>query len=162
MAGTELSLSAEYDLPREIVWDALVDPDLVIGWLAEASIDFREGGAYDLTWIGPTYLPPTHGEITRIDDLERIAISTSNVGDIVFTLEDIPGVTRALGSRVTVVIRTPVERRFTPNVVAHWRTNLEQLADLLRGHPVNWATWELDRGAAWNAHFDEATRVLSR
>ena len=46
MSTSELQLSRGYDLPAAIVWDALVDEDLVEGWLAAARIDPQIGGLY--------------------------------------------------------------------------------------------------------------------
>lgn len=162
VAGTRLAFVTDYDLPREIVWDALLDADLVGGWLAEAVIEPRLGGPFDLSWVGPTPLAPTRGEITRIDDLEALGIDTSNIGRLLFELHDLPGGTRGGATRLHLTVQTPSEPRFSPNIAAHWRTNLEQLGDLLRGHPVDWANWERDRGETWNAHFDAAAREFSR
>ena len=67
VSGSDLRFTRDYDLPVEIVWDALIDPDLVVGWLADATIEPRVGGVFDLEWIGPTYLAPTRGEIVRLE-----------------------------------------------------------------------------------------------
>ncbi|MGV8884057.1 MAG: SRPBCC domain-containing protein [Microbacteriaceae bacterium] len=158
MSGSDLSFERDYDLPVEIVWDALVDPDLVGGWLADATIDLRTGGAFDLTWLGPTYLAPTQGEIIDLAPFELLAIETSNIGAVTFELQSLEGGTRGGATRLFVRIVTNAEPRFAANIRAHWLTNLDQLEDLLRGHPVDWAHWERDRGAAWNAHFDGASR----
>ena len=159
MSGSELTFTRDYDLPVEIVWDALVDADLMIGWLAEATIEPRVGGVFDLTWIGPTYLAPTRGEITALEPYELLSVTTTNIGDVTFALEVLEGGTRGGATRMTVHIVTDVERRFTRAICAHWLTNLDQLEDLLRGHPVDWAHWERDRGAAWNLYFDNSVGV---
>lgn len=154
MSGSTLFFTRDYDLPVEIVWDALVDPDLVIGWLADATIDAREGGVYDLEWIGPTYLAHTRGEIELLEPLQTLRIATSNIGILEFSLEVLEGGTRGGATRLGVRIESDVEPRFSANISAHWLTNLDQLEDLLRGRPVDWQHWERDRGTAWNAHFE--------
>jgi len=159
VSGSDLSFTRDYDLPVEIVWDALVDPDLMAGWLADATIDLRVGGVFDLTWSGPTYLQATRGEIVDVEAFEFLAITTSNIGDLSFSLEVLEGGTRGGATRLTVRIVTDVEPRFTPTIRAHWLTNLDQLEDLLRGHPVDWAHWERDRGAAWNRYFESAAEL---
>jgi len=158
VSGSTLRYSRDYDLPVEIVWDALIDPDLVAGWLADATIDARVGGAYDLDWSGPTTLPATRGEITALEPFERLAVETSNIGDLEFSLEILEGGTRGGATRLAVTLVTDVEPRFAASIGAHWLTNLDQLEDLLRGRPVDWANWERDRGATWRAHFEESVR----
>ena len=158
MSGTTLRFSRDYDLPVEIVWDALIDPDLVAGWLADATIDLRVGGAYDLDWTGPTNLAVTRGEITALEPFERLAVTTSNIGELELTLEVLEGGTRGGATRLGVSLVTDVEPRFSASIGAHWLTNLDQLEDLLRGRPVDWANWERDRGETWRAHFEESVR----
>jgi uncharacterized protein YndB with AHSA1/START domain len=158
VSGSDLSFTRDYDLPVEIVWDALIDPDLVAGWLADAVIEPRIGGAFDLTWLGPTYLAATRGEITDLEPYVLLAVTTSNIGDLTFTLEPLEGGTRGGATRLHVRVVSDAEPRFAANIRAHWLTNLDQLEDLLRGHPVDWAHWERDRGASWNAHFESVAR----
>jgi hypothetical protein len=43
-------------------------------------------------------------------------------------------------------------------LTAYWLTDLDQLADLLRGHPVDWAHWERDQADTWSAHLRDAER----
>ena len=162
MSSLQLEFTRDYDLPVEIVWDALVDPDLIIGWLGDVTIDPRIGGIFDIEWIGPTYLAPTRGEIIDLEPLQRLSVATSNIGELDIELEILEGGTRGGATRLTVRLDAPVEPRFSANIVAHWRSNLDQLESLLRGHPVDWAHWERDRGADWNLYFDEATRVARR
>jgi uncharacterized protein YndB with AHSA1/START domain len=50
IAASRFDIERKIELPPPIVWDALVDPDLVAGWLAGAGIDLRVGGRYDLIW----------------------------------------------------------------------------------------------------------------
>lgn len=146
----------ELELPREIVWDALVDKDLVLGWLALAIIEPRLGGRYDLIWLHPEPFPPTKGTITEFEEFESLRIETSNAGLLAFELESLPGGPRGSSTRLRVTVIVNVEPAFSSRIKAYWLTDLDQLAELLRGHPVHWGSWQQDHQAAWEAHLDEA------
>jgi uncharacterized protein YndB with AHSA1/START domain len=145
------------DLPREIVWDALVDDALVSGWLAQASIDPRVGGRYDLEWMRPDPFRPTLGTIRELDAPARLVVETSTVGLLAFTLADVPGGTRGRSTALTLSVGMDIEGAFSRPIRAYWLTDLDQLEELLRGHPVDWANWERDHLDDWRAHLAEVT-----
>lgn len=142
-----------------IVWDALVDEDLVEGWLAAARIDPRVGGRYLLHWQSGASLGPTTGVIAAIEPRRLLRIETDNIGSLAFTLESLPGGTRGTSTEVRLVIRVDTEPRLLASTHAYWQSNFDQLEDLLRGHPVDWTTWQRDRGDAWAAYLHEASRA---
>jgi uncharacterized protein YndB with AHSA1/START domain len=151
---SELEFSRDYDLPVAIVWDALVDEDLVEGWLATARIEPRLGGLYWLDWQSGTSLAPTNGLITVFEPsagggVARLTVSTDNIGTLEFALTPTPGGTRGTGTRVGLRILVDTDPRLQASTRAYWLSNFDQLEDLLRGHPVDWSTWQLDRGEAW-------------
>jgi uncharacterized protein YndB with AHSA1/START domain len=156
---SELEFSRSYDLPVAIVWDALVDDVLVEGWLAAARIDAREGGLYWLDWQGGSSLTPTNGTITVFEPSRRLAIDTDNIGSLEFTLESVPGGTRGSSTDLVLTLRVDTEPRLLASTRADWQSNFDQLEALLRGHPVDWSTWERDRGEAWAAYLREASRA---
>ncbi len=88
------------DLPRAIVWDALVEPVLVEGWLHP---------------------------VLRLKDFT----------DVRLTADEVPGGTRGTSTRVTVEVAVP-DPRFRAALSETWRTRLDQLENLLRGHPTVW------------------------
>ncbi|MEP6479722.1 MAG: SRPBCC domain-containing protein [Rhodoglobus sp.] len=155
MRGAVLVFERVIDLPREIVWDALLDPELVSGWLAEAQIDPRVGGQYDLEWMHPDPFPATSGSITELDPPARLVVATSNAGILAFDLGDLPGGTRGRSTALRLTVTTPIEPAFSRSVRAYWLTDLDQLEDLLRGHPVDWKNWDRDRRESWSQHLDE-------
>lgn len=159
MPPSELEFSRSYDLPVAIVWDALVDEDLVEGWLAAARIDPREGGLYWLGWQSGTSLAPTNGTITAIEPPRRLRVDTDNIGSLEFTLESVPGGTRGSSTDLVLTLRVDTEPRLLASTRADWQSNFDQLEALLRGHPVDWSTWERDRGEAWAAYLREASRA---
>ena len=124
-----MDLVREIDLPRVIVWDALIDPDLVSGWLAPAEIEPIAGGIYNLVWPHrPTYAD-TFGRISLLQHPERLHIDTSNLGRIEFSLESVEGGFRDTGTRLSVTLDlgtdgmegvTPTARVGTDQILADW------------------------------------------
>jgi uncharacterized protein YndB with AHSA1/START domain len=158
VTGSTLTFERDYDLPREIVWDALIDPELVSGWLADAEIEPVLGGKFELTWLHPDPLPPIAGRIVELDEPGSLRIVTANGGGIAFALGDLEGGTRGRSTRLRIVVKTEVEEAFAARMKAYWLTDLDQLHDLLRGHPVDWAHWERDQSETWIAHLRDAER----
>ena len=146
-----MDLVREIDLPRVIVWDALIDPDLVSGWLAQAEIEPIAGGIYNLVWIHrPTYAD-TFGRIALLQHPERLHIDTTNLGRVEFALESVEGGFRETGTRlrVSVDLGAPEVRAeigddaaTIAQITADWMTNLDQLEELLHGRPVDWKNWK--------------------
>jgi uncharacterized protein YndB with AHSA1/START domain len=149
VSGSHLTVERDYDLPRQIVWDALVDPDLISGWLAEAQIEPHVGGAYNLVWKGSASLQPTEGVIVELREPEVLVIETSNIGALRFRLEELVGGSRGTSTRLTLTLSAEADERFSASTNAHWLTNLEQLESLLRGRPVDWSRWDHDWRPIW-------------
>jgi uncharacterized protein YndB with AHSA1/START domain len=163
VAVSESVFSREYDLPVSIVWDAMVDDVLVEGWLAVAVIEPCRGGEYWLNWQSGTRLAPTNGIITTFEPPAegkpaRLAIKTDNLGTLDFTLVPLDGGTRGSSTRLELVLRAEIDRQFLAGIRADWQSNFDQLEELLRGHPVDWSTWERDRGEAWTRYLAAASR----
>ncbi len=149
-----LQFERDYGFPCVIVWDALVDEDLVSGWLAEADIEPKLGGRYHLRWVHCPGMPETDGHIVLMAPPEFLEVSARNV-HLRFGLEEIPGGSRGTSTRLHVRVEINLESAFLSRVKADWLTNLDQLDDLLFGHPMNWATWDRDMLETWSQHLDE-------
>lgn len=128
----------DFDLPRAIVWDALVDPDLVSGWLGEARIVAVAGGDYHLGWLGSVDFPATEGTITHLSPPERLTVLTQAHGELDFALSEVHGGSRDTSTRLTLTVTLEIDGAFEPRVRANWAGSLRQLVALLRGHPVDW------------------------
>lgn len=152
MTGLELHFEREFEFAPVIVWDALVDPVLVSGWLAEANIEPRVGGLYTLRWMTRPDQPISFGSITELRRPELLVLARENVGTLTFELTEIEGGGRGTSTRLRLTVSASIEPAFARRVSADWMTALDQLDDLLHGHPVNWATWEQDRQEAWTRH----------
>lgn len=141
MSAQELQFNRDYDLPRGIVWAALVDPVLVGGWLGEAEIEAAPGGRYRLDWIGSPHFPGTNGTIEAILEPERLTIASERHGRFDFHLAALDGGSRGTSTRLRLTVTTRIDQPFAGRVSATWLAALEQLAELLRGHPVDWARY---------------------
>lgn len=101
------------DLPRSIVWDALLDPVLVEGWLHPSARliagDVRERvePAPGVTAVLETVLDP--------------------FGSLRFELDERDGGTRGTSTLLRLQATGP-----------GWSARIDDLENLLRGHPVNW------------------------
>ena len=158
MSGSVLRFERLLALPREIVWDALVDSDLVSGWLAEADIEPRVGGRFDLDWSHFERGFHTDGEIIELAELRTLVVDTSNFGRTTFILGEVAGGPRDRSTLLTVDVHAIADPQFSGMISATWRISLDQLERLLHGHPVNWASWMEDSGDEWQALVLEASR----
>ena len=160
MPGSQLRFEQVYDLPPEIVWDALVDSDLVSGWLAEADIEPRIGGRFDLDWRHFEPVRVTTGEIVELRELHELVVDTDNFGITTLLLTELASGSRGRSTRLTVVVDALADLQFTPMIAATWRLSLEQLNELLHGHPVDWRLWKAERSARWLELLEEQHRRI--
>lgn len=141
MSVHELQFDRDYELPRGIVWAALVDPVLVSGWLGEADIDAAPGGRYRLDWVGSPHYPGTDGTIETILAPDRLTIASERHGKFDFRLDELEGGSRGTSTRLRLTVTAVIDPPFAGRVRETWLAALEQLAELLRGHPVDWARY---------------------
>lgn len=154
VAAVTLEFEREIEFPRVIVWDALVDEDLVSGWLADADIEPELGGEYRLHWMLEPARPQTLAHIVVLQRPECLAVEATDLA-LRFELDEIPGGTRGTSTRLRLAVRLELEPSATARAKADWLTRLDQLRDLLYGHPVNWATWGSDMQQTWSQHLGE-------
>lgn len=154
MPAMQLVFEREIGLSPTIVWDALVDQDLVSGWLAEARIDPVSGGSFDLVWQYSTDQPPTSGTIAEFRELRLLVVDTDNRGRLEFRLDELPGGSRGTSTRLRLTVTVELDAAFAPRVKANWMISLDQFEELLRGHPVDWANWDRDHIDTWMGYRD--------
>lgn len=154
MTSEPLRMTRDYEFAPVIVWDALVDSDLVSGWLAEAFITPVVGGEYNLRWAHRPGQPETFGRITVLAPLTRLHIDSSNAGRLEFALAEIEGGSRGTSTRLSLSVDHDVDALSAMRLTADWLSSLDQLEGLLRGHPVDWANWDRDHREAWSGYFD--------
>lgn len=138
------------DLPRSIVWEALVDPVLAEGWLHPQARLVE--GVEVVERHDPS---PAHpGEPAVLDS------RGTQLGRTRFELVEFVGGTRGAVTRLELEILDPLSDGPRPPVVAGWQTRLDQLEELLRGHPVDWGHWERDQGSAYENHLLRAAGLV--
>jgi uncharacterized protein YndB with AHSA1/START domain len=101
---TVLRLERTFDAPREDVFDAWTNPEVLRRWWAAgpdwetpvAEVDLREGGSYRLAMRDPGsgMQPTVGGEFTEVRRPERLVYT--------WTWEDLPDPSPSAGSVVTV------------------------------------------------------------
>ncbi len=160
MPGSRLHFEQVYDLPREIVWDALVDSDLVSGWLAEADIEPRIDGRYDLEWRHFDGVRATTGQIVDLVEPELLVVETDNFGVATLHLSDVASGSRGRSTRLTVDVEALADQQFSTMIAVTWRISLEQLEELLRGHPVDWSRWRSERVERWHELLESEHRRI--
>lgn len=154
MTSEPLRVTRDYEFAPVIVWDALVDSDLVSGWLAEAFVTPVVGGEYNLRWTHRPAQPETFGRITVLTPLSRLHIDSSNAGRLEFVLDEIEGGSRGTSTRLSLAVDYDDDALSTMRLTADWLSSLDQLDGLLHGHPVDWANWDRDHRESWSAYFD--------
>jgi uncharacterized protein YndB with AHSA1/START domain len=148
------------DLPRGIVWDALVDPVLVAGWLGEADIDAVPGGRFDVRPGAPEGRRPPglgRGRVAAVTAPEELAVeSTADAGArrlrVRFVLEDVPGGPRDRSTALSLTVTPSAPFPHPEDATAAWQTHLDLLPALLHGHPVDWDRWAADCEPEWRAY----------
>ncbi len=138
MSTTSLRFERTYEFAPAIVWDALVDADLVSGWLAEAVVDPRRGGEFILRWHDRESAGVSVGTITRFEPRTALEVTGADGATTRFTLAEVTGGNRGTSTVLTVEIESPLEQAFAHGLKARWLNGLDQLTELLRGHPVDW------------------------
>ena len=156
MSAADLLFERELDLPPVVVFDAFIDPDLVVGWLARASIEPVPGGRYDLEWLGTVAPSATAGIIVDLDAPTTLAIQTDDRGLIEFRLEAVDGGLRGSGTVLRLRVRLEMELAFSGPQRRDWETRLDRLEQLLHGHPVDWGRLALADAAGRRADDDRS------
>ena len=141
MTEPELVIDHDVDLAPAIVWDALVDPVLVGGWLGEGSIEARVGGAYRLGLHGDAASVALDARIAELAEPALLVIDTASGCRVSFALEPRPGGSRGDWTRLRVTIGAGAADAIAEELGDRdvWSAALRQLDELLRGHPVDWA-----------------------
>jgi uncharacterized protein YndB with AHSA1/START domain len=152
----EFSVSRNYDLPPAVVWDALVDPVLLEGWLGAGISDAEVGGTFVLDWLDPHHHgAAVAGEIVLLEPRSQLLVRAMEYF-LAMLVDELPSGSRGSSTRLTLSVRLPADRQTQPEQIAHWRAHLEALEDLLRGHPVVWERWDADYGQATREFLAEA------
>jgi uncharacterized protein YndB with AHSA1/START domain len=137
------------------VWRALTEPDELAGWLAEASLDLRPGGAVELRWLNSEAV--LHGTVAELDPPRVLALETDLHGRLRWEL-----LREGDGCLLTFTVDLDATPDVLPLELAGWHVHLEHLAAALDGRPVDWSRWDADDRPRWQEHHDRyAARTAS-
>ena len=150
-----LDFERVYPFAPAIVWDALIDPDLLAGWLGEAVVTPEVGGEYSLRWLHRPGQPRVTGTITAADPPTRLRVEAATA-TWEFRLVEVPGGNRGTSTRLELEVTFPAGETSGPVPTADWLTRLDQLRELLHGHPVDWTAWDRDWLDDWSGHLATA------
>lgn len=141
-----MRLERAIDLPRDIVWEALVDPVLVGGWLHpdETLVDGTTGVVF--------------AEPENTAQPAVLQVISPVFGDVRIELVGTSGGRRGEATMLSLTAsdewgRLNDRRRL-------WQLRLDQLDALLLGHPVDWAAWPAEhRAEDATARLEQARRA---
>lgn len=144
MPVADLVFERMIGLPRVIVWDALVDPVLLAGWLGEVRAD-PDGG--HLRTLAPgNGDAPISFEFLHAEHPSSLWVRADDGRRFEFELAEIEGGPRETSTALTLRIRIGFHAAFASGMRREWEITLDGLVELLRGHPVDWAEVRNSRG----------------
>jgi uncharacterized protein YndB with AHSA1/START domain len=91
--------------------------------------------------VDPVLLEGWLDPVLRLTDFHDVRVLT----------DEVPGGTRGSSTRVSVEVTVP-DPRFSAAIEHSWQTRLDQLENLLRGHPVDWREVSSDSARARHAN----------
>jgi uncharacterized protein YndB with AHSA1/START domain len=145
----EVTLTRTFDAPRERVWKAWTEAQLVAQWWGPhgftapvCEVDARPGGAILIHMSGFGMLAPMKGVFTEVVEFERL-VFTNNAymqvppvtplieGITTVTFEDLGGKTR-LTVHNGILKASPAAAQALEGMEPGWTQQLEKLADFLK------------------------------
>jgi uncharacterized protein YndB with AHSA1/START domain len=157
--GDEVRLRFERRLghPVERVWAAITDPERLIEWWGDASVELRDGGPFTMRWLNKD---PETGEavemratITALDPPRLIEMAGDPHGTLRFELEGAGDGTTDLTFTSTLAL--PDE--FRTMVLAGWHYHLDALAAHLDGGSTDLVSLPNEQWEAIRARYEGAS-----
>jgi uncharacterized protein YndB with AHSA1/START domain len=143
----ELRFERTLAAPLESVWEAITEPDQLVGWWAEAELDLRCDGKVVLRWLNTDAegnQAVLHGRITDLRAPRDLELE----GDIhgVLRFELCPD-----GDHTPLVFTSTMDapEDALPMVLAGWHIHFDHLEALLAGEPVDWERWDEQHRPRW-------------
>jgi uncharacterized protein YndB with AHSA1/START domain len=140
------------DHPATAVWRALTSPEQLRNWLAEATIELRQGGAVELRFEQPAGYVVT-GVITRMEAPKVLEFTWTSPGEPAGAVkwQLIP-----MGNRCLVLFTHTVQGRWaSAGTLAAWHIHLAMFATALAGLP----TWPFPQ-ARWSELRDRYASII--
>lgn len=154
-----LRYERSFDRPPERVWMALTRPEELVKWLAEADIDLKEGGRFNLRWLNndDEESGKMRGTITCLEAFNLLEVDTDIHGRLRWELRR-----DGSGCRLDFSATLPAPNDPLTELLAGWHIHLDHLADALHGHPVDWTQWAQDHWDEFVAHHDRYAASLEK
>jgi uncharacterized protein YndB with AHSA1/START domain len=125
------------DLSPAIVAPAFTDPVLVEGWLHPFVRLVEDGSADPVVTAGAPW---------------SVEVDSPELGSLHIELRGEEGGARGSITRILIEELALESEKDRLDAIALWNTRLDQLENLLRGHPVRWNSWQDDHGAAYERY----------
>ena len=130
--ATEIRIARSFPQDVGRVWQALVEPDLLVEWLAPGTIEPREGGHAKLNFVDSGIV--IDSDVTEFDAPHAVAYSWSGPGEpfrpLRFETKSNGG-----GTLLTVSLQLPAGED-AARAAAGFEAHLEMLAAALEGVPI--------------------------
>ncbi|TDD67146.1 SRPBCC family protein [Actinomadura rubrisoli] len=143
--------------PAERVWRALTDPAELSAWLADADLEPRAGGKFELRWLNAGddgERAVARGTVSAFDPPRLLELDSDIHGRLRWELTPTPEGTLLV---FTSDNRMPPE--YLARTLAGWHVHLDYLADALEGRRVDWARWTTE---GWQVHHDRYAERLGQ
>jgi uncharacterized protein YndB with AHSA1/START domain len=130
--ATEVRIARNFPRKVERVWQTLVEPDLLVQWLAPGTVEPHEGGRVTFNFADSGLV--IDSTITEFNPPHAVAHSWSNPAESLRPLR-FEIVSSGDGARLTLTLQLPAGEdaaRFAAGFEAH----LEMLAAALEGAPI--------------------------
>ncbi|MGD0193052.1 MAG: SRPBCC family protein [Rhizomicrobium sp.] len=130
--ATEVRISRDFPQSVDRLWQALVEPDQLVDWLAPGSIEPHEGGTAKLDFSDSGIV--IDSTVSEFDAPRSVAYSWSGPGEPTRPLrfETMP---IAEGTRLTMTLQLPAGED-AARAAAGFEAHLEMLAAALEGVPI--------------------------
>jgi uncharacterized protein YndB with AHSA1/START domain len=144
--------------PIERVWAAITEPEQLVTWLGEATIDLRLGGRVQLRWLntdghGNPANVVMNATITLVDPPRLLEYTGDAHGTLRFELK-----AEASGCVLIFSNTLPASHTRLRESLAGWHVHLDFLAESLEGQAVDWPQWPLDR---WARHYERYSQTIA-
>lgn len=144
--------------PIARVWEALTQPEQLVGWWGEAEADLVEGGRFTMRWLNADdsgNRVEMHGTITQLVTPTLLEITGEPHGVLRWELRSDADAT---GTVLSFSSTLDLPEEYRTKVLAGWHYHLDALADTLEGRSVDLVNLPND---GWNRLHERYVAWLS-
>lgn len=140
--GSTIDLRRDFPVSPDVLWSAIVSPDLVARWMGVLSGELKEGGNYKVVFDESDPSAVVEGEIRRCVDGQELAVTWQAPGDGVSVVA--VTLTPADGGTEMHLVHKGLSDKSDTGHAAGWQVHLDQLAGGLAKDDWSdkWDQWE--------------------